>query len=179
MRKILRPHRSLSLDPPLVNASGILSFLDVFELLERKGIALGGFVTKSIGPTATEGNVNPVVYDTGAVMLNSLALPTQSPEEWVEELKTCRLKRPLIVSVYGGSAEEFAQVVHQVEPYAAAIELDLSCPNAVPGEESIMVEIGQDPAAVRATVAAARAGASTQTIATRPAAPARPSPGRK
>ena len=47
--------------PPLINASGILSYPEVFTAFESAGACLGGYVTKSVGPREKPGNDNPVV----------------------------------------------------------------------------------------------------------------------
>ncbi len=135
--------------PPLINASGILSYPEVFSRFERAGAALGGYVTKSVGPVEKEGNDNPVLAypqygDT--ILLNSLALPTQCPEDWIRDLAELKLERSrLIVSIYGGNAREFASLAERLSPYADAIELNLGCPNRVPGEHTIAETIGQQP----------------------------------
>jgi len=138
------------IDPPLVNASGILSYPEVFAAFEKAGACLGGYVTKSVGPVEKAGNDNPVVVysaEGGAPVLNSLALPTQSPEDWEKDLASLRLQRSrLIVSIYGGTPGEFARVAERMAPYADAIEVNLGCPNKVPGEQTIMESIGQSPA---------------------------------
>ncbi|MDA1000486.1 MAG: tRNA-dihydrouridine synthase [bacterium] len=138
------------IDPPLLNASGILSYPEVFETFERQGAALGGYVTKSVGPAEKEGNNNPVVVYSEAAdepVLNSLALPTQSPGDWEKDLSELRLERSrLIVSIYGGTPAEFASVAERMAPFADAIEINLGCPNKEPGEVTIMESIGQNPA---------------------------------
>jgi dihydroorotate dehydrogenase (NAD+) catalytic subunit len=135
--------------PPLINASGILSYPEVFTAFEKAGACLGGYVTKSVGPVEKAGNDNPVVVysdEENAPVLNSLALPTQSPEDWEKDLASLRLERSrLIVSIYGGTPEEFARVAERMAPYADAIEVNLGCPNKVPGERTIMESIGQIP----------------------------------
>ena len=138
------------ISPPLINASGILSYPEVFQAFEREGAALGGYVTKSVGPAEKEGNANPVVvYPEDASknpVLNSLALPTQSPEDWENDLREFRLERSrLIVSIYGGGPEEFADMAARMSPFAEIIEVNLGCPNKVPGEITIMESIGQRP----------------------------------
>ncbi|MBI2881329.1 MAG: tRNA-dihydrouridine synthase [Candidatus Tectomicrobia bacterium] len=159
----------LDLDPPIVNASGILSFLDVFQLLDRKGAAIGGYITKSISPGERLGNENPVVVECGPdahPTLNSLALPSQTPEEWLEELKEARLTRSkLIVSVNGVSPEGVTRIVRMAEPYAEGFELNLSCPNLVPGEESVMAVVGRHPEAAARVVRAAREATGKPVIA--------------
>ena len=135
------------IDPPLINASGILSYPEVFTTFENAGACLGGYVTKSVGPREKPGNDNPVVVcpPEGAV-LNSLALPTQSAEEWECDLEETKLKTAkLIVSVYGGDPREFAEVAKRMSGFGDAIEVNLGCPNKEPGEQTIMESIGQNP----------------------------------
>ena len=134
--------------PPLINASGILSYPEVFTAFESAGACLGGYVTKSVGPREKPGNDNPVVvYPPEGAVLNSLALPTQSAEDWERDLEEIKLKNAkLIVSVYGGDSKEFAQVTRRMSRFSDAIEVNLGCPNKEPGEQTIMESIGQDPA---------------------------------
>jgi dihydroorotate dehydrogenase (NAD+) catalytic subunit len=159
----------LDLTPPIVNASGILSFLDIFGLLERKGATIGGYVTKSISPGERLGNENPVVVECGPgdhPTLNSLALPSQTPEEWLEELKETRLTRSkLIVSVNGVSPDGVSRIIQMVEPHAEGFELNLSCPNLVPGEESVMTIVGRHPEAAARVVRSAREATGKPVIA--------------
>ncbi|MFQ5853307.1 MAG: tRNA-dihydrouridine synthase [Candidatus Binatia bacterium] len=159
----------IDIDPPIVNASGILSFLDVFQLLDRKGATIGGYVTKSISPNERLGNENPVVVECGSgsqPTLNSLALPSQTPEEWLEELKETQLKRSkLIISVNGVSPDGVSRIIEMVESYADGFELNLSCPNLVPGEESVMAIVGRHPEAAARVVCSAREATSRPIIA--------------
>jgi dihydroorotate dehydrogenase (NAD+) catalytic subunit len=135
--------------PPLINASGILSYPEVFQTFEKSGAFLGGYVTKSVGPIEKEGNENPVVVyrsEAAQPVLNSLALPTQSLEDWEKDLADLHLERAkLIVSIYGGNPEDFGEVAARMTPFADAIEVNLGCPNKVPGEATIMESIGQKP----------------------------------
>lgn len=157
--------RHLELHPPLVNGSGLLCFLEVFQHLDRQRAALGGYVTKSIGPEGRPGNVAPVVYDTGHVMLNSLALPTQPIESWIEDFRSLPVQKPVIGSVYGNRVEEWPEVISRVEAYVAGIELNLGCPNYVPGETSLMTVVGDSPAMMREVVGLARAATAKPLIA--------------
>jgi len=127
----------LELNPQLINACGILSYLDIFERLENMGAKFGAWVPKSIGPKEKQGNVNPTLFDTNHVLLNSFALPTHSVESWIEEFKTSNIKKPIIGSVYGFTPEDYADLVAQVDEYVSAWELNVSCPNVEPGEISL------------------------------------------
>lgn len=106
-------------------------------------------MTKSVGPSEKEGNENPVIVypdNSSLPVLNSLALPTQDPNDWEKDLAALHLKRSrLIVSIYGGTPEEFAGVAKRMSPFADAIEVNLGCPNKVPGEQTLMESIGQKP----------------------------------
>ena len=159
----------LDLDPPIVNGSGILSFLDIFQLLDRKGASIGGYITKSISPKERLGNENPILVESGPddlPKLNSLALPSQTPEEWLEELRETRLVRSkLIVSVNGVSPEGVSRIVGMTDPYAGGFELNLSCPNLVPGEESVNAIVGQHPEAAARVVRAAKDATDKPVIA--------------
>jgi len=159
----------LEIDPPIVNASGILSFLDVFQLLDRKGAAIGAYVTKSISPGERLGNENPVVVECGPVpqpVLNSLALPSQTPEEWLKELKETHLIRSkLVVSVNGVDPDGVRRIVRMTDPFADGFELNLSCPNLVPGEESVMAIVGRHPQASARVVQSAREATRKPVIA--------------
>lgn len=124
----------LNLNPPLINACGILSYLDVFERLERMGARFGAWLPKSLGPKEKQGNANPTVYDAGHVFLNSFALPTHSVESWIKEFENANLKKPIIGSVYGNTPEDYSTLVSKVDKYVAAWELNLSCPNVEQGK---------------------------------------------
>ena len=49
------------ISPPIVNASGILSYPEVFQTFEKLGASIGAYVTKSIGLNEKKGNENPVI----------------------------------------------------------------------------------------------------------------------
>lgn len=138
----------LNLNPPIVNCSGIFSYPDVFELLDRKGAAFGGFVTKSIGLEERNGNRNPTVLEGEGFLMNSMALPNPGIDACIEELSEVRLTRPLIASVFGFSTKNYVEVVRRLDEsvkHIAAYEINESCPNITPGESSIASRFGTDP----------------------------------
>jgi len=142
----------IKLDIPLVNACGILSYLDIFELLEKMGIKFGAFVPKSIGPFSNNkelrekyswglektGNPNPVIVHTGNILLNSMALPTHPIETWIEEFETAKISKPIIGSVYGFKPSDYSVLISMADKYVSAWEVNVSCPNKEKGEESLM-----------------------------------------
>jgi dihydroorotate dehydrogenase (NAD+) catalytic subunit len=104
----------------------------------------GGVVTKSIGPHPKDGHAGPclVVLDDG--LLNAMGLPNPS-KEFVDEIASL-VKKPVIVSIFGGNPAEFARVASWFEGRVAGFELNLSCPHA----EGYGAAIGTDPVLVEA-----------------------------
>lgn len=142
----------LELDPPLVTACGIGSYLDIFKRWEEAGAKFGAWLPKSIGPYSEDpeirekrgwekekpGNPNPVVVHTGSILLNSMALPTHPVESWVREFKETKLEKPIIGSVWGNEPVDYTALISMVDKYVNAWEINVSCPNKEVGEESLM-----------------------------------------
>jgi dihydroorotate dehydrogenase (NAD+) catalytic subunit len=131
----------LQLGNPAILASGILGYSA--ESLNRvaKGGA-GAVVSKSIGMEPRVGYANPTVVQAESGLINAMGLPNPGIGIYCEEIKYCKtiLKVPLIVSVFGYSAEEYASVSKKaVEAGADAVELNLSCPHV----KHTGAEIGQ------------------------------------
>jgi dihydroorotate dehydrogenase (NAD+) catalytic subunit len=119
---------------PLVLASGILG--THASLMERVARAGAGAVTaKSAGPGPRRGHVNPTCVDWGDGLLNAIGLANPGAAAEAELLAETRrrlepLGVPLIASIFGGTAEEFARAAVSVaaaEPQL--LELNVSCPN--------------------------------------------------
>jgi len=124
-------------------ASGILGYS-----AETLGsIAAGGAgadITKSIGLKPRVGYANPTVVQANCGLINAMGLPNPGIDEFVEEIHEAKrlLSVPLIVSVYGFSAEEYEKIVKKaVEAGADAVELNVSCPHV----KETGSEIGQNP----------------------------------
>jgi dihydroorotate dehydrogenase (NAD+) catalytic subunit len=133
----------LKLTNPTILASGILGYSA--ESLNRaaKGGA-GAVVTKSIGIEPRFGYPNPTVVQTESGLINAMGLPNPGIDLYATEIKYCKvvLKVPLIVSVFGYSAEEYAAVAKKaVNAGAEAVELNVSCPHV----KQTGAEIGQNP----------------------------------
>ncbi len=138
--------RKLEIYPPIMNACGILSYLSVFEHLEELGADVGAWIPKSIGPREKQGNENPVIHFNGSVLMNSMALPSMSPDDFEKELREYRGETPLIISHYGETPDDYARSVARFDKYCIAHEINISCPNFVPGEKSILEKL--EPAEV-------------------------------
>jgi dihydroorotate dehydrogenase (NAD+) catalytic subunit len=143
------------LDNHLILAAGILGTTGS-SLSRMLLLGAGGVVTKSIGPAPKEGHAGPclVVLEDGLV--NAMGLPNPS-KDFVEELAGLA-KKPVVVSIFGGNPEEFAEVAGWFAGKAAGFELNLSCPHA----EGYGAAIGSDPALVEAcTRAVSKSGIPT------------------
>lgn len=133
----------LSLNNPTMLASGILGY----SAETLKGVVEGGagaVVTKSVGLKPRSGYANPTVVQVACGLLNAVGLPNPGIDEFTRDIREAKalLNVPLIVSVYGFSAEEYAVVAGKaVEAGADAVELNVSCPHV----KETGAEIGQDP----------------------------------
>ena len=127
---------------PVMNAAGVLGLSG--SLLKRIAEAgAGAVVTKSIGVKAREGYVNPTVVEVRCGLLNAMGLPNPGIKEFTDEIKIAKKAGvPVIVSIYGLTANEFAAAAKEAEKAGAdAVELDVSCPHV----KEVGTQIGQDP----------------------------------
>ncbi len=128
---------------PTMLASGILGYST--ESLKRIAEAgAGGVVTKSIGVKPRMGYPNPTVVQANCGIINAMGLPNPGIAEYASEISFTKIitKVPLIVSVYGFSAKEYAEVAKTAtEEGADAVELNVSCPHV----KQTGSEIGQNP----------------------------------
>lgn len=137
----------LKLDNPTMLAAGILGLTGAS--LKRVAIhGAGAVVTKSIGLHEREGYSNPTVLEhiEGNAILNAVGLSNPGCEEFAKELPIAKEGgKPVIVSVYGSTTEEFVEVSKRMEEAGAeALELNLSCPHSMPGIYAGEY-FGQDP----------------------------------
>ena len=116
----------------------------------------GGVVTKSIGPAPKEGHPGPCLIVVDGGIINAMGLPNPSAA-FVDELAGLA-GEPVVVSIFGGTPEEFRTVARWFAGKVAGLELNLSCPHA----EGYGAAIGSDPALVEeCTRAAASIGVPT------------------
>jgi dihydroorotate dehydrogenase (NAD+) catalytic subunit len=124
-------------------ASGILGYsAETLKSIVEGGA--GAVVTKSVGLKPRDGYANPTIVQTGCGLINAMGLPNPGIDEFVKEIREVKtaLNVPLIVSVYGFAAEEYAKVAKKaVEAGADALELNVSCPHV----KETGSEIGQNP----------------------------------
>jgi dihydroorotate dehydrogenase (NAD+) catalytic subunit len=144
----------LALPNPILLAAGILGTTGAS--LRRAALAgAGGVVTKSVGSVPREGHPGPTVVQVECGLLNAMGLPNPSYTEFQEEIDIAKTGGvPVIASIFGSSAEEFAMIARGLEP--DAFELNLSCPHA----EKYGSELGRYPEMVEAVTGAVKAAAN-------------------
>jgi dihydroorotate dehydrogenase (NAD+) catalytic subunit len=140
----------LELKNPTALASGILGYSP--ESLQRIAKAgAGAVITKSVGLTPRMGYPNPTVVQANCGIINAMGLPNPGIAEYASEISFTKtvITIPLIVSVYGYSAEEYASVAKAAaEAGADAVELNVSCPHV----KETGSEIGQNPKLLKEVV---------------------------
>jgi dihydroorotate dehydrogenase (NAD+) catalytic subunit len=113
----------------LLNASGCLDALVAPDVARR----LDGFVTKTITPLPREGNAPVRIAETAHGMLNAIGLANPGREAFLRQTLPRLagiLDIPIWVSVGGFSADDYAETCAGLgRSEAAAVELNLSCPN--------------------------------------------------
>jgi len=135
----------IKLPNPTILASGILGVSgEILIRVSRAGA--GAVVSKSFNRKGREGYRNPSFIEVHGGFLNALGIPNPGMEEMREEVELAsRQGVPVIASVFGFDAEEFAEAAVLGEKGGAiAVELNVSCPHV----KEVGVEIGQRPKVV-------------------------------
>lgn len=124
-------------------ASGVMGYsAESFQRIAKSGA--GAIVTKSVGTQPRGGYPNPTVVQAESGIINAMGLPNPGIDVFKEEINFSKtiLRIPLIVSVFGYSAEDYAIVAKKAaEAGADGIELNVSCPHV----KQTGAEIGQSP----------------------------------
>lgn len=130
--------RKIRLSSPVMPAAGTFGFGEEYaELYDLS--CLGALVTKTFTLRPRSGNPQPRVWETPCGLLNSIGLENPGVDVFVAEIfpRLLRFGVPVVVSVYGESAEELGEIARRIPKEAKALELNLSCPN-VPGKPSVL-----------------------------------------
>ncbi|MGQ9759506.1 MAG: iron-sulfur cluster-binding protein [Candidatus Methanomethylicaceae archaeon] len=138
----------------LVIPSGIVATTpDIIKRLDEVE-GLGVITTKSIGSVERDGYKEPIIGGVLGSLVNAVGLSNPGVDEHLREIKSIYpLKKILMTSIFGSTAEEFAELASKVEKYTDWIELNLSCPHA----KCYGATIGTSPALVRDVVSSVRA----------------------
>jgi len=152
----------LELKNPTALASGILGYsTESLQRIAKAGAA--AVVTKSVGLTPRMGYPNPTVVQANCGIINAMGLPNPGIAEYTSEISFTKtvINVPLIVSVYGYSAEEYATVAKTAtEAGADAVELNVSCPHV----KETGSEIGQNPKLLTQLIRQVKAATSKAVI---------------
>jgi dihydroorotate dehydrogenase (NAD+) catalytic subunit len=148
----------LELAHPIVNGSGTFDAIAarrVFGEALVESFPFSAFVSKTITPEPRPGNPPPRLWEEGAGMINSIGLPNKGLAGFCDHdlPQLAELGVPLIVSVMGTSAEQFATLVDGVaeRDEVDALELNVSCPNVHSG-----LIVGEQPSETLALLRALR-----------------------
>lgn len=151
--------RSLELDPPLVNGSGVVDVANLDEgwNLPVEAVAkLGAFVTKTVTLDPRSGHPEPwAEVIAPGTMINAVGLANPGIDQALEQWSSlpARLGIPTIVSIAATDPADLARLAGAIDAsgWASGIELNLSCPNITGGL------VAADPVTTAAAVAAVRA----------------------
>jgi dihydroorotate dehydrogenase (NAD+) catalytic subunit len=167
----------LKMSTPVTTASGTFGYGSEYaDLLDYS--KLGAVTVKGVRKDPWPGNAMPRHCEVPGGMVNAIGLqgPGVGPfvENYIEHYRDTvkeSLERrgmpdakvpPMIVNIWGGSVEEYAEVAKVLsdcefasgdDPLVAAIECNVSCPNVKEGGHTF----GQDPAVLARLVKAVRA----------------------
>ena len=146
----------ITLEKPGMVASGIMDETgpSMVRMLEN---GAGAVVTKSVGLVPNAGHANPCFMEVEGGYVNAVGLPNPGIELFKEEMEVAVPKGRIVGSVYGATPDDFSTLAGKMEDYGAcAVELNLSCPHA----KGYGMEVGTDPAMVKAIVSAVKSTVS-------------------
>ncbi|MEM9621926.1 MAG: tRNA-dihydrouridine synthase [Pseudomonadota bacterium] len=146
-----------TLSGPFTIPSGIVATaVPIIEYVFEHMPEVGVMTTKSIGLPPRLGNREPVYsqYAPGC-FVNAVGLTNPGAEASAELFADLQVPddRFLLISIFGGSVEEFVEVARLLAPHADGLELNLSCPHA----QGYGMAMGQDPELVETITAAVKA----------------------
>ncbi|WP_456366590.1 dihydroorotate dehydrogenase [Thermococcus sp.] len=145
---------------PLILASGINDKTPE-QWIRAHEEGAGGVVTKSIGIEPRKGYDNPTIVELPYGLINAMGLPNPGWRGFLEMVNGYTFDFPLIVSIFGGTPDEFAFLAEKLSGVADAFELNLSCPHA----KGYGMEIGQKPENVYEVVKAVKDATDKPVIA--------------
>ncbi|MBO7206321.1 MAG: dihydroorotate dehydrogenase [Kiritimatiellae bacterium] len=167
----------LEMATPLTTASGTFGYGT--EYVGAVDYAkLGAVTAKGIRVDAWPGNPMPRHCEVPGGLVNAIGLQGTGVKHFLDITvpwyadsvgESVGTKAPpMIVNIWGGSVDEYAEVARQLDEYAfanpgspvAALECNVSCPNVKAGGHTF----GQDPAVLNGLVAAVRKATSLPLI---------------
>ncbi len=144
----------LALPNPIMVASGTFGYAREMEHIVDLN-RLGGIVPKTVTFEPRIGNAPWRTVETTAGLLNSIGLDNDGLESFIAHHLPylAQWDAPAVVSIAGATEQEFVAMARRLAeaPGAAALELNISCPNVSGG-----VDFGANPEMCRSLVAAVR-----------------------
>jgi dihydroorotate dehydrogenase (NAD+) catalytic subunit len=153
----------LRLANPIAVASGTFGYArEMAGLIDPS--RLGAILPKTITQEPRGGNAPPRTCETAAGMLNAIGLDNDGIEAFIEHQLPYMASLPtaIIVSIAGGTADEFVRMAARLDdvPGVDALELNISCPNVSGG-----IDFGIDPSACEQVVSGVRRACSRPILA--------------
>ena len=153
----------LQLANPVMVASGTFGYArEMAGLVDLR--RLGAILPKTITKQPRAGNAPWRTVETASGLLNSIGLDNDGIEAFISHHLPYLggLGAPIVVSIAGRTLEEFIELAATLgdHPGAAAVELNISCPNVSGG-----VDFGADPALCERVVAGVRAACRLPVLA--------------
>lgn len=144
----------LKMASPITTASGTFGYGS--EYLGAVDYSkLGAITVKGVRLSPWQGNAMPRHIEVPGGLVNAIGLQGPGLEslnrDYVPAYRRMNADKPLIVNIWGGSIEEYAEVAARLEG-ADAIECNVSCPNVKEGGHTF----GQDPSVLNRLVTAVR-----------------------
>ncbi|WP_168565359.1 dihydroorotate dehydrogenase [Crateriforma spongiae] len=140
----------LKLSNPIMVASGTFGYAREMEKVVDLSL-LGGLLPKTITAEPRMGNPPWRTVETSAGLLNAIGLDNDGVDAFIQHhLPYLRqLPTPVVVSIAGRTRDDFVSLAEQIAAQggAAAIELNLSCPNVSGG-----IDFGTDADSCRKVV---------------------------
>ena len=146
-----------TLSGPFTIPSGIVTCsANIIQRFFNQIPEVGVLTTKSIGPEPRLGYREPILtqFEPGS-FTNAVGLTNPGADRSKELLSELEIPedRFLLISIFGGSVEEYVEVAKRLAPYGDGLELNLSCPHA----KGYGMAMGQDPELVEEITRAVKA----------------------
>lgn len=157
----------LKMRTPVTTASGTFGYgTEYVQSLDYS--KLGAVTVKGVRLDPWPGNPMPRHCEVLGGLVNAIGLQGPGVDPFAKHyiphyVKTVGADLPMIVNIWGGSIEEYAEVAKRLSAAGApvgAIEMNVSCPNVKAGGHTF----GQDPAVLAKVVAAVRGATSLPLI---------------
>jgi len=133
----------IELDNCICNGSGALC-KDRDELINLNNSRTGAVITKTSTKDLRVGNPEPRYFDNEMLSINSMGLPNNGLQFYLESAKSITAK-PYIVSISGFYIDEEPSLITYIQnkyPHVTGLELNMSCPNLV-GKPQIAYDFEQ------------------------------------